>query len=192
MEGKIEEYTRFLKGSDTFLMRTVGVGMLPREMAIDWGVTGPMLRASGLQFDLRKAEPYFAYGEVEFDVPVEKGGDVYARFLVRMEEMRQSCRIIHQALERLPAGPVIVEGLEKGYQLLVRPAGEHYSRIEGARGEIGIYIIADGSTFPQRVKLRSPCFQNLSIFPELARGQIIPDLVAINGSLDLVMGCVDR
>ncbi len=192
LERKIEEYSDFLERSDTFLMRTAGVGVLSREEAIDWGVTGPLLRASGLQFDLRKAEPYFAYGQMEFDVPVEEAGDVYARFLVRMEEMRQSCRIIRQAFKKMPDGPVITEGQEKGYQLLVRPEGEHYSRIEGARGEIGVYIIADGTTFPHRMKLRSPCFQNLSVFPELARGQIIPDLVAINGSLDLVMGCVDR
>jgi NADH-quinone oxidoreductase subunit D len=192
LEPKIEEYSDFLERSDSFLMRTVGVGVLSSAEAIDWGVTGPMLRASGVQFDLRKAEPYFAYGEMEFDVPVEEAGDVYARFLVRMEEMRQSCRIIRQAIKRMPDGPVILEGLEKGYQLLVRPQGENYSRIEGARGEIGIYVIADGTSFPYRVKLRSPCFQNLSVFPELARGQIIPDVVAINGSLDLVMGCVDR
>jgi len=192
LERKIEEYADFLSGSDTFLMRTVGVGVLPKEMAIDWGVTGPMLRASGMRFDLRQAEPYFAYGEVEFDIPVEEAGDTYARYLVRMEEMRQSCRIIRQCLQKLPDGPVILAGLEKGYQLLVRPEGEHYSRIEGPRGEIGVYIIGNGTTYPYRVKLRSPCFQNLSVFPELARGLIIPDLVATNGSIDLCMACVDR
>jgi NADH-quinone oxidoreductase subunit D len=118
LERKIEEYADFLGRSDTFLMRTVGVGVLPKEMAISYGVTGPPLRASGLQFDIRKAEPYFAYGEVEFAIPVEEAGDTYARYLVRMEEMRQSCRIIRQALKRLPDGPVILEGLEQGYQLL--------------------------------------------------------------------------
>ncbi|MFQ6118136.1 MAG: NADH-quinone oxidoreductase subunit D, partial [Candidatus Bipolaricaulia bacterium] len=192
LERKIEEYADFLSRSDTFLMRTVGVGVLPREMAIDWGVTGPMLRASGVRFDLRQAEPYFAYGEVDFDIPVEEAGDVYARYLVRLEEMRQSCRIVRQALKKMPEGPVIVEGMEKGNQLLVKPEGEHYSRIEGPRGEIGIYIIGNGTTFPYRVKLRSPSFQNLSVFPELARGLIIPDLVATNGSIDLCMACVDR
>lgn len=192
LERKIEEYAAFLSKSDTFLMRTKGVGILPQETAINWGVTGPMLRASGVKFDIRQAEPYFAYGEVEFDIPVEEAGDTYARYLVRMEEMRQSCRIIRQALKKMPQGPVIVEGLEKGNQLLIKPEGEHYSRVEGPRGEIGIYVIGQGTTFPYRVKLRSPSFQNLSVFPEIVRGLIIPDLVATNGSLDLVMGDVDR
>jgi len=192
LERKIEEYAAFLGTSDTFLMRTKGVGILPKEMAINYGVTGPMLRASGVKFDIRQAEPYFAYGEVDFEIPVEEAGDTYARYLVRMEEMRQSCRIIRQALKKLPGGPVILEGLEKGNQLLIKPEGEHYSRIEGPRGEIGIYVIGQGRTYPYRVKLRSPSFQNLSVFPEIARGLIIPDLVATNGSLDLVMGDVDR
>jgi len=192
LERKIEEYDQFLGTSDTFLMRTRGVGVLPRELAINYGVTGPMLRASGVQFDLRKAEPYFAYGEVEFDIPVEEAGDCYARYLVRMEEMRQSCRIIRQALKKLPEGPVILPELEKGYQLLVRPQGEHYSRLEGPRGEIGFYLVGRGSTYPYRVKVRSPSFQNLSVLPEIGRGLIIPDLVATNGSIDLCMGCVDR
>ncbi len=192
LERKVDEYAEFLGTSDTFLLRTKGVGVLPRETAISYGVTGPMLRASGVAFDLRQAEPYFAYSEVEFEIPVEEAGDTYARYLVRMEEMRQSCRIIRQALKKMPDGPVILEGLEKGNQLLVKPEGEHYSRVEGPRGEIGVYIVGNGTTYPYRVKLRSPCFQNLSVLPEIGRGLIIPDLVATNGSIDLCMGCVDR
>jgi len=192
VERKVDEYEDFLSNSDTFLARTVGIGVLPKEMAVDWGVTGPNARASGLDFDLRRDEPYFAYGELKFKVAVREEGDCYARFLVRLEEMRQSVRLIRQAMEKLPEGPIIVEGLEKGNQLLVSPEGEHYARVDGPRGEIGVYVVGDGTTFPYRVKLRSPCFQNLSVLPELFRDQLIADLVSINGSFDLVMGCVDR
>lgn len=192
IERKLDEYEEFLAHSDTFVMRTRGVGVLTKEMAIDWGVTGPNARASGLDFDLRRDEPYFAYEEFEFTVPVRTAGDCYARFEVRLEEMRQSVQIIRQALARLPQGPIIQKGWEKGYQFLMAPKGEHYTRIEGPRGEVGIYLIGDGTTFPSRVKMRSPCFQNLSVLPELMRNNLIADVVAINGSFDLVMGCVDR
>jgi NADH-quinone oxidoreductase subunit D len=192
VERKVDEYEDFLSRSDTFLARTVGIGVLSKEMAVDWGVTGPNARASGLDFDLRRDEPYFAYGELDFKVAVREEGDCYARFLVRLEEMRQSVKMIRQAIAKLPEGPIIVEGLERGNQLLVSPEGEHYSGVDGPRGEIGIYVVGDGTTFPYRVKLRSPCFQNLSVLPELFRDQLIADLVSINGSFDLVMGCVDR
>ncbi|MCS7198570.1 MAG: NADH-quinone oxidoreductase subunit D [Candidatus Bipolaricaulota bacterium] len=192
IERKLDEYEEFLAQSDTFVMRTRGVGVLTKEMAIDWGVTGPNARASGVDFDLRRDEPYFAYEEFEFTVPVRTEGDCYARFAVRLEEMRQSVRIIRQALARLPQGPIIQKGWERGYQFLMAPKGEHYARIEGPRGEVGIYLIGDGTTFPYRVKMRSPCFQNLSVLPELMRNNLIADVVAINGSFDLVMGCVDR
>ncbi|MCS6937509.1 MAG: NADH-quinone oxidoreductase subunit D [Candidatus Bipolaricaulota bacterium] len=192
IERKLDEYEEFLAQSDTFVMRTRGVGVLTKEMAIDWGVTGPNARASGVDFDLRRDEPYFAYEEFEFTIPVRTEGDCYARFEVRLEEMRQSVQIIRQALARLPHGPILQKGWEKGYQFLMAPTGEHYTRIEGPRGEVGIYLIGDGTTFPYRVKMRSPCFQNLSVLPELMRNTLIADLVAINGSFDLVMGCVDR
>lgn len=189
---KIDEYEEFLAGSDTFVMRTKDVGILSKEMAIDWGVTGPNARASGLDFDLRRDEPYFAYADMKFEVPVRTAGDCYARFEIRLAEMRQSIKIIQQTLEKLPGGPIIAKDWEKGYQFLMAPTGEHYARIEGPRGEVGICVIGDGTTFPYRVKMRSPCFQNLSVLPELMRGTLIADLVAINGSFDLVMGCVDR
>ena len=192
LAGKVDEYEDFLSQSDTFVMRTQGVGTMSREMAIDWGVTGPNARASGLDFDQRRDEPYFAYGELEFEVPVRPEGDCYARYAVRLEEIRQSVRLIRQALDQLPQGPIIPAGLEKGYQFLLHPNGEHYAHVEGPRGEIGIYLIGDGTTFPYRVKMRSPCFQNLSVLPELMRDCLIADCVATNGSLDLVMGCVDR
>jgi len=192
IEQKVDEYYDFLSESDAFVLRTKGVGVLSKETAINWGVTGPLLRASGVKFDIRKAEPYFAYSGFEFDIPVREEGDCYARFVVRMEEIRQSIRIIRQALDGLPSGPILIKNLEKGYQLLVKPKGETYSRIEGPRGEIGFYVIGDGTTHPYRVKARSPCFQNLSALPVMTRGALIADLVATNGSLDLVMGCVDR
>ncbi len=189
---KLDEYEDFLAQSDTFLMRTQGVGVLSKEMAVDWGVTGPNARASGLDFDLRRDEPYFAYADMKFAVPVRTTGDCYARFAVRLEEMRQSVKIVQQVLDRLPEGSIILNGWEKGYQFLMSPKGDHYTRIEGPRGEVGIYLIGDGTTFPYRVKMRSPCFQNLSVLPELMRDTLIADLVAINGSFDIVMGCVDR
>jgi len=192
VERKVDEYLDFLGGSDTFLLRTKGVGILDKETAINWGVTGPMLRACGVKFDIRKMEPYFVYEELEFEIPTQEEGDCYARFLVRLEEMRQSARIVKQCLEKIPEGPIIIKGLEKGYQFIIKPKGEHYSRIEGPRGEIGFYIVGDGTTKPYRVKARSPCFQNLSVLPEMARGCLLADLVAINGSIDLVMRCVDR
>lgn len=192
VERKADEYEDFLADSDTFLLRTKNVGVMSRAMAVDWGVTGPNARASGLDFDLRRDEPYFAYGELDVEVPVRTAGDCYARFQVRLDEMRASIKLIRQALRQLPDGPVLPKGLEKGYQFLVHPEGEHYAQVEGPRGHIGAYVVGDGTTFPYRVKLRSPCFQNLSVMPELFRDQIIPDVVAINGSFDLVLGCVDR
>jgi NADH-quinone oxidoreductase subunit D len=193
IERKVDEYERFLATSDTFLMRTKGVGVLIKEMAVDWGVTGPSARASGLDFDLRRDEPYFAYGSLSFDVPVRPEGDCYARFQVRLAEMRESVEMVRQLLERLPEGPIIAQGWEKrASHLTIRPEGEHYTQIEGPRGEIGVYLVGDGTPSPYRVKLRSPCFQSLSVMPELFRNQLLADLVAINGSFDLVMGCVDR
>jgi len=193
LERKVDEYEEFLATSDTFLMRTKGVGILPKEMAIDWGVTGPCARASGVDFDLRRDEPYFAYPQATFSVPVRQEGDCYARFEVRLEEMRQSVKIVRQLLQKLPEGEVIAPGWERrASHLMVRPEGETYTRIEGPRGEIGIYMVGDGSPTPYRVKLRSPCFQHLAVMAELFRGQLLADLVAINGSFDLVMGCVDR
>lgn len=192
VERKVDEYEEFLAASDTFLMRTQGIGVLPKEMAIDWGVTGPNARASGLDFDLRRDEPYFAYADLKFSVPVRTEGDCYARFAVRLAEMRESVKLVRQTLKELPKGSVLQKGLEKGYQFLVKPEGEHYACIEGPRGEIGIYLVGNGTTFPYRVRLRSPCFQHLSVMPELFRDQLLADVVAINGSFDLVMGCVDR
>ena len=191
-EEKVDEYEDYLSGSDTFLMRTKDVGVLTRAMALDWGITGPNLRATGIDHDLRRDEPYFAYGDLDVDVPTRTEGDAYARYEVRLDEIRASVKMIRQALDRLPDGPVVPRGLEKGYQLLVTTEGEHYTHIEGARGPIGVYLVGDGTTFPYRVKLRSPCFVNLAILPELFKDRIIPDLVSINGSFDVIMPCVDR
>jgi NADH-quinone oxidoreductase subunit D len=187
--AKVDDYEGLLTDNRIWKKRTVGIGVLPPEVAIDYGVTGPMLRGSGVAWDLRKAMPYEAYGEVEFDVPVGKNGDTYDRYLVRMEEMRQANRIIRQCLERLPEGPVMAK------RPRVMKAGkdaEVYHGIESPKGEIGFYIVGDGTPNPYRCHVRPPSFINLQSLPELARGALIADLVALIGTTDIVLGEVDR
>jgi NADH-quinone oxidoreductase subunit D len=173
--------------------RTVGLGVLSPELAVDCGVTGPVLRASGIAWDLRKALPYEAYGEVDFEVPVGRNGDTYDRYLVRMAEMRQALRIVAQCLERL------AEGLDRAeYRAglppeLVGPRdAEVYHGIEGPRGEIGAYIVGDGTPNPYRCHLRTPSFANLQALPDLCRGELVADLLTLAGTLDLALGEVDR
>jgi NADH-quinone oxidoreductase subunit D len=169
--------------------RTVGLGVLSPELAIDCGVTGPALRASGVAWDLRKALPYEAYGEVEFEVPVGRNGDTYDRYRVRMAEMRQALHIAAQCLDRLAEGPVRA-GLPPD---LVGPRdAEVYHGVEGPRGEIGFYIVGDGTTHPYRCHLRAPSFANLQALPDLCRGELIADLLTLVGTLDLALGEVDR
>ena len=187
--AKVDEYEGLLTDNRIWKRRTVGVGVLSPEAAIDYGVTGPMLRGSGVRWDLREAMPYEAYGEVEFDVPVGKNGDTYDRYLVRMAEMRQSTRIVLQCLERLPEGPVMAR---KPRLLRAQKESEVYHGIEGPKGEIGFYIVGDGSPNPWRCHVRPPSFLNLQALPELARGRLIADLVALIGSTDIVLGEVDR
>jgi NADH-quinone oxidoreductase subunit D len=165
------------------------VGVLDPEIALDYGITGPMLRGSGIAFDLRKALPYEAYREVEFDVPVGRNGDTYDRYLVRMEEMRQANRILGQCLDKLPEGPIMA----KRPRVMKAPAGgEAYHSIEGPKGEIGFYIVGDGTANPYRCHVRPPSFINLQVVPELAKGNLVADLVAIIGTTDIVLGEVDR
>jgi NADH-quinone oxidoreductase subunit D len=187
--GKVDEYEELLTENRIWKKRTVGIGVLPPEVAIDYGITGPMLRGSGVSWDLRKALPYEAYGEVEFDVPLGKNGDTYDRYLVRMAEMRQAARIVVQCLEKLPEGPIMAK------RPRVMKAGkdaEVYHGIEGPKGEIGFYIVGDGTPNPYRCHVRPPSFVNLASVPELARGMLIADLVAIIGTTDIVLGEVDR
>ncbi len=196
-----------------FRLRGAGVGIMPRERAIAWGWTGPCARASGVDYDVRRDIPYYGYDQYEWQVPVEPAGDVYARYLVRMEEMRQSIRIIEQALDHLPGGPVIVtnrevalppkqevytniEALMAHFKLIMHgvqpPPGEVYGCVEGGNGELGFYIVSDGTRRPYRVKVRPPCFAIFQAFDEMLRGTVIADVVAILGSLNIIAGELDR
>ncbi len=177
--------------TDNFILRKrcEQIGDLPLETARRYGATGPVIRGSGLAYDVRRAEPYSVYPELEFEVPVYDARDAMARYLVRMDEMRESLRIIEQALDMLPEGDFLAP---KAPKRIKAPKGDSYFAVEGARGKIGVYVASDGSNVPYRVKLRSPSFSNLSLFDELARGTLLADAVSILGSLDLVIPEIDR
>ena len=180
---------RLLTDNEIFIARTRGIGILSAEDAIDYGVTGPMLRASGVQQDLRKDEPYTIYDRFDFDIPTGTNGDSYDRYLVRLEEIRQSVRIVLQALEHMPEGPILPERLPRA----LRPGpGEVYMRAEDPRGEYGLYIISRGQTQPYRVHMRSPSFCNLSAVRHMTIGHYLADAVTILGSTDIVLCSVDR
>ena len=186
---KIDEYEGLLTENRIWKKRTIGVGVISREVAIDYSLTGPMLRGSGVQWDLRRAMPYECYDELEFDVPVEDAGDTYARYLVRMEEMRQANRIIIQCLDKIPDGPVMA----KKPRVLKGPkGGEAYYSIEGPKGEIGFYVVGNGTPNPHRCHVRAPSFINLQSLPELIQDHLLSDMVAIIGTTDIVLGEVDR
>ncbi|MCI2413273.1 NADH-quinone oxidoreductase subunit D [Cuniculiplasma divulgatum] len=189
---KLDEVYNLFAKNDIFISRTKNVGILEPEVALDYGVTGPMLRASGIPYDVRKAEPYLAYDKVNFDIPISKRKDVLARFVVRFEEMRQSVRIINQALDKIPDGPYFNPKAKKSLMVRLRGEGDVYARTESTKGEFGVYLVGDGSVKPYRVHVRSPSFKNLSVLPYLAKDVLIADMVAISGSIDLVFGEVDR
>jgi NADH-quinone oxidoreductase subunit D len=189
MPSYIDEYDRLLSENEILLARTKGVGILTREKAINTSAAGPVLRASGVQWDLRKADPYSVYDRFQFDIPTGRVGDTYDRFWVRMQEMRQSVRILEQALEQLPSsGPIRTE-----VPALIRPPkGEVYGHIEGPKGEIGYYIVSDNSIAPYRVKIRPPALINLTALREMIIGWKLADAIAIFGSIDICLGEVDR
>lgn len=217
---KVDEVETLLTRNKIWLDRTQNIGVIPKEIAIDYGLTGPNLRGSGVEYDLRKAHPYLVYDELEFDVPVGSTGDCYDRYLVRMEEMRQSAKIIRQCLDKIPGGPdnltnepiniddykitlppkrkvlTSMEELIHQFMLVTQginaPPGEIYFGAENPKGELGFYINSRGGGAPYRLKIRSPSFVNLSILPWLLPGHTIADTVAILGSLDFVMGECDR
>jgi NADH-quinone oxidoreductase subunit D len=190
---RIVEFNNLLTFNEIFVKRTADVGILPTEVAYNYGCSGPMLRACGVDWDLRRDDPYSIYHKFDWDVCVGKAefgtlGDCWNRHMVRMREMEQSVRIIEQALEQIPEGNV-----QSAIPRRIRPEpGEIYVRTESPRGELGYYIVSDGTTSPYRVKARSPAFVNLSVLPEIARGAMIADMVAIVGSTDIVLGEVDR
>ncbi|HEV8360293.1 MAG TPA: NADH-quinone oxidoreductase subunit D [Candidatus Thermoplasmatota archaeon] len=195
MRPRIDEYEALLTKNDIFLMRTKGIGRLSAKAAMNFGVTGPMARASGIDFDLRRDEPYGNYAAFDFDVPVRKDGDCFARYEVRVEEMRQSCDILDQALQNLPErGPYIAPEVgERAKQNRVKPpAGEVYVRVENPRGEVGCFLVSDGSNKPYRVKWRPPSLSNLHPLRDMVVGLKIPDLIATLGSTDITLGDVDR
>jgi NADH-quinone oxidoreductase subunit D len=206
MEGLLTE-------NRIFRQRTVDIGVVSKEDAQDWGFSGPMLRGSGIAWDLRKAQPYDGYENYDFDIPVGKNGDCFDRYLVRMEEMRQSLKIIRQAIAKMPAGPVMLEDnkvtpprrpeMKRSMEALIHhfklytegyhvPAGEAYAAVEAPKGEFGVYLVADGTNRPYRCKIRAPGFPFLQSTDYLCKGYMLADVVAIIGSMDIVFGEIDR
>jgi NADH-quinone oxidoreductase subunit D len=187
-DKRVDEYEELLTKNAIFLSRTKGVGILTREDAISCAVSGPMLRGSGIKWDLRKDAPYSVYPEMDFVIPTGETGDVFDRYMVRVFEMRQSARIIRQALDGLPEGDFIA----KTPRVLKPRKGEAYSRVEAPKGELGFYVISDGTTNPYRVKIRAPSFINLAALPVMSTRALVADVVAILGSIDIVLGEIDR
>jgi NADH-quinone oxidoreductase subunit D len=185
---KLDEYEELLTTNRIWVTRTKGVGILKPEDCIALGVTGPVLRASGVKWDLRKAQPYECYKDLDFEIPTGINGDTYDRYLVRIAEMRQSVRILQQAVERIPTGPIMA----KVPKVIKPPVGEVYHSIEAPKGELGYFIVSDGSTQPYRVRVRPPSFVNLQALDTMARGMLVADVVAVIGTLDIVLGEVDR
>ena len=188
MRSKADDYEALLTNNIIFLARTKNIGILSKDAAVSYSVTGPNLRASGIKWDLRKDEPYLVYDKFQFDIPTCENGDAWDRYKVRIEELRQSLNIIEQAIAGIPEGPAAV----KAGRIHKPPAGEAYLRTENPRGELGFYIVSDGSTYPYRLKIRAPSFSNLAVFSELVKGVKVADVVSILGSLDILMGEIDR
>ena len=209
----IDDCEGLLTENRIFKQRTVDVGVASAEEALDWGFSGPMLRASGLAWDLRKSQPYDVYERMDFDIPIGKNGDCYDRYLVRIEEMRQSLKIMRQCVNEMPAGPVKVDDrkitpppraeMKRSMEALIHhfklytegyhvPAGETYTAVEAPKGEFGVYLVADGTNMPYRCKIRAPGFAFLQATDFLAKGHMLADLVAIIGSMDIVFGEIDR
>ncbi|MGH9883785.1 MAG: NADH dehydrogenase (quinone) subunit D [Pyrinomonadaceae bacterium] len=209
----VDEFHTLLTGNRIFQKRTQGVGKISAEDAIDWGLSGPCLRGSGIKLDIRRANPYCGYENYEFDIPTEPDGDVWARYMVRMRELKESHKIVTQALSRLRPGPVKAdapkvvlpdrEAMKRHMDALIHhflivaegfdvPAGEVYHPIEASKGELGCYVKSNGGPKPARVHFRGPSFVNLSALPQMSEGEMVADIVAIIGSLDIVLGEIDR
>ena len=210
---RIDEYEALLTKNPLLLDRTAGIGILKKEDALQYGVTGPQLRASGVDWDLRKARPYAGYDQYEFNVPVRTEGDTFARYIVRVQEMRESLKIVEQALNKLPLGPinsdnrkyvppprselgVSMEALIHHFKLWTEgfsaPDADVYSAVESPRGELGVLLAGDGGPKPRRVSWRTPSFDNLAALPIMVKGHLVADLVAILASIDIVLGDIDR
>jgi NADH-quinone oxidoreductase subunit D len=187
-EKKVDEYEELLTGNRIWVGRMKGVGILNAEDCKDYGVTGPVLRAAGVEWDLRKAQPYSGYEQYDFEIPTRETGDTFDRYLVRMAEFRQSVRIIRQGVEKLPAGPI----RGKVAKVFKPKVGEAYVSIEAPKGELGYYIVSDGSIQAYRLRVRPPSFINLQALDRMCRGALVADVVAIIGTIDIVLGEVDR
>ena len=213
MSDGIEEIAKLMIGNKIFIKRTEGVCPVSAQDAVDWGYTGPLLRASGVNLDLRRADPYYGYDKLDFDVPVGTNGDIYDRYLVRIEEMRQSIRIIRQVCKNVPSGDYTVrdkgivlpekkdvygniEGLMNHFMLVIKglrpPVGEIYDATEAANGELGFYLVSDGSANPYRLKVRPPCFAIYQSFPEVVKGSMLADAIATVASMNVIAGELDR
>ena len=192
IEQRLHEYESMLHDNAFFEARTRGVGVISSALAQDVGVCGPLLRASGVNFDLRRNQPYSSYEDFEFKVPTETEGDCHARYRVRMVEFRESIRIVRQVLDRLPEGPISSRPGVKSLGQVKVPKGEAYARVEGPRGEVGCYLVSDGTNKPYRMKWRGASFSNLAVLPYILPGVTVADVVAIMGSVDPVFGEVDR
>ncbi|ADB60007.1 NADH-ubiquinone oxidoreductase chain 49kDa [Haloterrigena turkmenica DSM 5511] len=194
LPAKVDEYNNLLTSNEIFQVRTHDTGVLEPEAAKDYGCTGPVARGSGIDYDLRRDDPYGYYDELEWDVVTEPGCDNYSRVLVRMQEVEESAKIIEQCLDLLEDWPEDEREVQANVPRTLKPDAdtEIYRAVEGAKGELGIYIRADGTDKPARFKIRSPCFHNLSALPEMSNGEYVPDLIASLGSLDIVLGEVDR
>lgn len=209
----INDIETLLNENRIFKQRTVDIGTVSAEDAMAWGFTGPMLRASGVPWDLRKAQPYDAYADMDFDIPIGKHGDVFSRYMVRMEEMRQSLRIVTQAIEKMPDGPALSDDgkvapprrgeMKNSMEALIHhfkhytegvhvPAGETYTAVEAPKGEFGVYLVSDGTNKPYRCKIRAPGFAHLQAMDFMSKGHMLADSVAILGSIDPVFGEIDR
>jgi len=191
MPKLIDEYESLVDDNAIFLQRTQGKGVITQQDVVDYGITGPNARASGVAHDLRRTRPYSVYPELDFEVCTLDHGDIFDRYKVRMHEMRESVKIVEQCLDMLPKGPVQSGSLRAPY-VITPPPGSCYVGQENPRGEYGTYIESDGSRYPYRLKYRDPCFCNLQLFPKLLSGNKIADAVAISGSIDLVLGGIDR
>jgi NADH-quinone oxidoreductase subunit D len=209
----VKEYETLLTKNVIWMKRTKDVGVLSKEDALSWGVTGPTLRGTGVKYDVRKAFPYSSYDEFDFEIPVGSSGDVYNRYIVRLREMEWSNAIVEQALERLPKGPIVAndpritlppkEEVVTDIAALIRqfkivsegfqpPAGEVYASVEASKGELGFYLVSDGSNRPFRFRIRTPSFANLSALPRMVEGSLVADVISTIGSIDIVLGEIDR
>lgn len=211
--SRIDEYEDLLTKNPLWIQRLKGIGVIKGEEAIDWGLSGPNLRASGVPWDLRKSNPYAGYEQFDFEIALGQDGDSYERYLVRIFEMRQSLRIVEQALKEMPGGPINIDNpkivappkkvVRQSMEALIHhfllysqgfdvPPGEAYVPVEGPKGEVGFYVVSDGTNKPWRVKLRPPSFLNIQVLPTLIEGHMLADVVAIVGSIDFVFGEADR